>query len=71
MCVDQTLESVKKQLRKLDWKAMEPYIVKCLLKVHKCKYNQVSTPNPKPETLNPKPSTLNPNPKPENLSLNP
>jgi regulator of nonsense transcripts 2 len=35
------LEFVKKQLRKLDWKAHEGYVVKCLLKVQKMKYNQV------------------------------
>ena len=37
----QNLEYVKKQLRKLDWKAHEPYLIKCILKVQKVKYNQV------------------------------
>jgi regulator of nonsense transcripts 2 len=36
-----SLEGIKKQLRKLDWKVHEPYLVKCMLKVQKMKYNQV------------------------------
>uniref|UniRef100_A0A7S4KVT8 MIF4G domain-containing protein n=1 Tax=Guillardia theta TaxID=55529 RepID=A0A7S4KVT8_GUITH len=36
-----TLEFVKKQLRKLDWKENESYLIKCLLKVQKMKYNQI------------------------------
>jgi regulator of nonsense transcripts 2 len=36
-----TSEDVVKQLRKMDWKTCGNYIIKCLLKVHKCKYNQI------------------------------
>ena len=39
-----TLEVVKKQLRKLPWEQCEAYVIKSILKVHKCKYNQVGTP---------------------------
>ena len=36
-----SLETVKKQLRKLDWAQHEAYLIKCMLKVQKIKYNQV------------------------------
>lgn len=34
-------EHVLRQLRKLPWNECEPYILKCFMKVHKGKYNQV------------------------------
>eukprot|EP00293_Proteomonas_sulcata_P005908 CAMPEP_0184325304 /NCGR_PEP_ID=MMETSP1049-20130417/139744_1 /TAXON_ID=77928 /ORGANISM="Proteomonas sulcata, Strain CCMP704" /LENGTH=507 /DNA_ID=CAMNT_0026647327 /DNA_START=12 /DNA_END=1535 /DNA_ORIENTATION=+ len=37
----QSLDEVVKQLRKVAWKENEAYIVKCVLKVQKSKYNQV------------------------------
>ena len=33
---------VKLQFRKLPWATCEGYVIKSLLKVHKCKYNQVT-----------------------------
>ncbi|KAJ1487301.1 armadillo-type protein, partial [Baffinella frigidus] len=36
-----TEEEVAMQLRKLPWAECEPYLIKCLLKVQKGKYNQV------------------------------
>jgi len=36
-----TLNEVAQQLRKIPWAECEPYLIKCLLKVQKGKYNQV------------------------------
>lgn len=36
-----TIEHVLRQLRKLPWSDCEPYLLKCFMKVHKGKYDQI------------------------------